>query len=90
MPVTVHKVQAGNHFIKSVLISRQEHRFEFEIDQSYLSAFIADCRRVLLEFPFKGDREDAAPAAQDGAQQTLHPRAASGPTFDPGATGGAG
>ncbi|MEO7500797.1 MAG: hypothetical protein ABIX11_14525 [Casimicrobiaceae bacterium] len=32
----------------------QEHKFEFEIDQSYLPGLIENCRKVLAKYPVKG------------------------------------
>jgi hypothetical protein len=32
----------------------QEHSFQFEIDQSYLSGLIESCRKVLSKYPLKG------------------------------------
>jgi hypothetical protein len=32
----------------------QQHTFHFDIDQSYLPDFINSCRRVLADFPIKG------------------------------------
>jgi hypothetical protein len=31
----------------------QEHRFQFEIDQSYLAELINECRRLLAKYPIK-------------------------------------
>ena len=36
----------------------QSHRFEFAIDQSYLSETLAGCRRLLDRFPIKGSPSD--------------------------------
>ena len=33
----------------------QRHYFEFELDQSYLNGLISSCRKILLEFPIKGN-----------------------------------
>lgn len=32
----------------------QQHKFEFEVDQSYLARLVRDCRKVLAEYPIKG------------------------------------
>ncbi len=33
----------------------QQHRFEFELDQSYLNGVIESCRKTLTEFPLAGN-----------------------------------
>ena len=33
----------------------QQHRFDFEIDQSYLPSLIAQCRAIIAEFPVRGE-----------------------------------
>jgi hypothetical protein len=32
----------------------QQHKFEFEVDQAYLTRLIQDCRKVLGDYPIKG------------------------------------
>lgn len=34
----------------------QEHKFRFEVDQSYLPELIADLERLLMEYPLRGSR----------------------------------
>jgi hypothetical protein len=34
----------------------QSHRFIFEFDQTYLKPLIADCRRILADYPIRGNR----------------------------------
>jgi hypothetical protein len=31
----------------------QDHKFTFDIDQSYLSSIILDCKEILKEYPIK-------------------------------------
>jgi hypothetical protein len=33
----------------------QEHRFDFEIDQSYLPSLMAQCRSIIAEYPIRGE-----------------------------------
>ena len=33
---------------------RQDHRFEFELDQSYLPGIIQQCARIVREYPIRG------------------------------------
>ena len=33
---------------------RQEHSFQFELDQSYLQELIAKCRTLLAKYPIRG------------------------------------
>ena len=33
----------------------QQHHFEFDLDQSYLNGLISSCRKILSEFPIKGN-----------------------------------
>lgn len=35
----------------------QEHRFKFEVDQSYLAELVNDCRRVLVDYPIRSEIE---------------------------------
>jgi len=35
----------------------QEHKYYFELDQSYLASFLSGCKSVLEKFPIKGDNE---------------------------------
>ena len=37
----------------------QQHKFEFEVDQSYLARLIQDCRKVLGDYPIKGVPSEA-------------------------------
>jgi len=34
----------------------QQHSFQFDIDQTYLSPLLAQCRAVLAEYPIRGKR----------------------------------
>jgi hypothetical protein len=33
----------------------QEHRMDFEIDQSYIPSLIAQCRAIIEEYPIRGE-----------------------------------
>jgi hypothetical protein len=33
----------------------QQHRFDFEIDQSYLPSLVAQCKAVIAEYPIRGN-----------------------------------
>lgn len=35
---------------------RQSHRFEFEVDQSYLPSIIKQCAEIVREYPIRGQR----------------------------------
>ena len=35
----------------------QEHRFEFEVDQSYLPGIIGQCSAIVQEYPIRGQRD---------------------------------
>jgi hypothetical protein len=35
----------------------QEHTFQFEIDQTYLTELVSDCRRVLADYPIRNEPE---------------------------------
>lgn len=37
----------------------QQHKFEFEVDQSYLARLVQDCRKVLGDYPITGVRGEA-------------------------------
>lgn len=51
------KAKIGGHLDCEVFITPnnilQEHRFLFEIDQSFLPAAIASCRKILSDYPIK-------------------------------------
>ena len=36
-------------------LAAQEHRFEFDIDQSYLPELVKECRRVIARHPIRND-----------------------------------
>jgi hypothetical protein len=42
--------------------TRQEHNFQFEIDQSYLGSLIESCRKVLAEYPIRGQADASVEA----------------------------
>lgn len=40
----------------------QEHKFQFEIDQSYLAGLMESCRRVLSKYPVRGKSDSQGEA----------------------------
>ncbi len=56
--VTLRCSDRRGHILMRVEITpdqvTQEHRMDFEIDQSYLPSLIAQCRAIIEEFPIRG------------------------------------
>ncbi len=57
--VRLESVDGIGHLIATIKITpnhlTQLHKFEFEIDQSYLPIIIKECSTILKEYPVRGD-----------------------------------
>ena len=57
--VSIRSSDRIGHMIMRVEITpehmTQQHKFEFEIDQSYLPSLITHCRAIIAEYPVRGE-----------------------------------
>jgi hypothetical protein len=55
LTATLEATDSAGHFLVTVEITpdhlSQEHRFEFQIDQTYLPGIVQQCRTILRRYP---------------------------------------
>lgn len=60
LQVTVRRVDNLGHFTMRVQITpdhlKQQHSFDFEIDQTYLPEIARQCRAIAAAYPLRGER----------------------------------
>ena len=60
LKVSLEVSDSGGHVRAEVEITpdhlRQSHRFEFEVDQSYLPGIITQCSKIEQEYPVRGQQ----------------------------------